>query len=145
MKRIAALVFRSLAVSIFTLVLLIALPLKLSADSNQFKAKEDIVIEVIRLKVPLSSRTAWLKAEQDTWAPWLAKQNGFLSRELYWDKNNEEATLMIKWATRRDWKSISQSELAALQESFEISARNKTGQLKGNPFPLMFEGELLPQ
>ena len=145
MQRITALLSRSLAASICALLFLLVLPMSLSAESNQSMGKEDVVIEVIRLKVPSSSRTSWLQAEKDTWAPWLAKQNGFLSRELYWDKNNEEATLMIKWATRKDWKSISQSQLAALQESFEISARNKTGQLKGNPFPLMFEGELIPQ
>ena len=31
------------------------------------------------------------------------------------------------------------------QERFETLAREATGQRQGNPFPLVFEGELLPQ
>jgi hypothetical protein len=32
----------------------------------------------------------------------------------------------------------------AVQERFEQLAREATGQGQGNPFPLVFEGELIP-
>ena len=37
------------------------------------------------------------------------------------------------------------AEVETVQERFETLAREQTGQRQGNPFPLVFEGELLPQ
>ena len=37
------------------------------------------------------------------------------------------------------------AEVETVQERFETLAREATGQRQGNPFPLVFEGELLPQ
>ncbi len=62
-----------------------------------------------------------------------------------WDPDNEEATLLITWISREQWKAISNKELEKVQENFESVARKETGQKVGNPFPLQFEGELLPQ
>ena len=53
--------------------------------------------------------------------------------------------LLIRWASREQWKAIPLAEVARVQERFEALAREGTGQLEGNPFPLVFEGELLPQ
>ncbi len=145
MRRIFYLMISSSALFICTLIFIFFLPMQGAAAFNQLPDNPNIVIEVLRLKVPSSYRKAWLNAEQATWGPWLSKQNGFLGRDLFWDSKNEEATLMIRWASRKDWKSISQFELDDLQERFETSARNETGLLKGNPFPLQFQGEFLPQ
>ena len=37
------------------------------------------------------------------------------------------------------------AEVQTVQERFETLAREQTGQRQGNPFTLVFEGELLPQ
>ena len=37
------------------------------------------------------------------------------------------------------------AEVETVQQRFETLAREQTGQSQGNPFPLVFEGELLPQ
>ena len=37
------------------------------------------------------------------------------------------------------------AEVETVQERFETLAREATGQRQGNPIPLVFEGELLPQ
>ena len=103
-----------------------------------------VVVEHLRLKVPAEGRQDWLEAEQGSWEPWLAQQKGFLDRQLLWDPATEEGTLLIRWANRNDWKAISPQEVQAVQERFEQLAQAATGQLQGNPFPLMFEGELLP-
>ena len=115
-----------------------------STSSNQM-SHNNVVIEHLRLKVPSSTRSAWLKVERETWQPWLAKQPGFLRRELLWDQNNEEATLLISWSSREKWKSIPQEQIDFVQDEFESFARKETGQLSGNPFPLIHEGELIPQ
>ena len=105
---------------------------------------EVVVVEHLRIKVPANGRQAWLEAEQGSWEPWLQKQDGFLGRELLWDSAREEGTLLIRWASREQWKAIAEAEVEAVQERFEELAREATGQRQGNPFPLVFEGELIP-
>ena len=103
------------------------------------------VVEHLKLDVPEKFKHAWLKAEQGSWEPWLLKQNGFLGRQLFWDPKVEEATLLIGWESRAVWKNISQTEINIVQQDFEKIARKETGETSGNPFPLIFEGELSPE
>jgi len=105
---------------------------------------EVVVVEHLRIKVPADGRAAWLQAEQGSWEPWLEKQDGYLGRDLLWDSEREEGTLLIRWASREQWKAIPETEVEAVQERFEQLAREATGQGQGNPFPLVFEGELIP-
>ena len=107
-------------------------------------SKESIV-EHLKLHVPKKFKNAWLKAEKESWEPWLLKQDGFLGRQLFWDPKVEEATLLIGWESRAVWKNISQTEINLVQQDFEKIARKETGETSGNPFPLIFEGELNPE
>jgi uncharacterized protein (TIGR03792 family) len=128
-----------------TLVLLLAshaAPVR-AAFAEPDGSYDVVVVEHLRLKVPAEARQAWINAEQGSWEPWLAQQEGFLDRQLLWDPASEEGTLLIRWRDRDHWKAIPAAELEAVQERFEQLARNATGQSDGNPFPLVFEGELL--
>ena len=104
-----------------------------------------VVVEHLRIKVHAEARQAWLQAEQGSWEPWLAQQDGFVGRDLLWDAEREEGTLLIRWASRDQWKAIPEQEVAMVQARFEQLARDATGVRQGNPFPLVFEGELVPQ
>ena len=104
-----------------------------------------VVVEHLRVKVPADAVDAWLQAEQGSWEPWLAAQPGFLDRQLLWDAEQEEGTLLIHWRSRDQWKAIPEEEIEQVQERFEELARQATGRRQGNPFPLVFEGELLPR
>jgi uncharacterized protein (TIGR03792 family) len=104
-----------------------------------------VVVEYLRLKVPAAERQAWLLAEQQSWGPWLAEQDGFLGRDLYWDPSREQGVLLIRWRDQEAWFGIPSQELDAVQERFEAAARQATGSATGNPFPLVAEGKLLPQ
>ncbi|MBM5807257.1 MAG: TIGR03792 family protein [Cyanobacteria bacterium M_surface_10_m2_179] len=107
-------------------------------------AFEVAVVEHLRVKVPAEARQAWLEAERGSWEPWLTQQPGFLGRDLLWDPEREEGTLLIRWASRAQWKAIPLAEVEAVQDRFEQLAREATGTPEGNPFPLVFEGELQP-
>ena len=111
---------------------------------SSFKPDQKI-IEYLHLSVPAKNKDSWLEAEKVSWEPWLKKQKGFLERQLFWDPEEEKAILMISWLNRKDWKAIPQNEINAVQEVFEKYARESTGINNGNPFPLLYEGELLPQ
>ena len=106
---------------------------------------KESIVEHLKLDVPKKFKNAWLKAEEGSWEPWLLKQDGFLGRQLFWDPKEEEATLLIGWESRTVWKNISQTEINLVQQDFEKIARKETGEPSGNPFPLIFEGELNPE
>ena len=109
----------------------------LSMDNNQ----GEMVIEELRLKVPADVKVAWLNAEKEIWDPWLSSQDGFLGRQLYWDKEKEEALILVNWKNKRLWKSIPMSEVNVVQKKFEdnVKAALNVGE---NPFELIYVGEL---
>jgi len=101
----------------------------------------EMVIEELRLKVPAEVKTAWLNAEKEIWEPWLSSQDGFLGRQLFWDKEKEEALILVNWKNKKLWKSIPMSEVNVVQQKFEdnVKAALNVGE---NPFKLIYEGEL---
>ena len=105
----------------------------------------EAIVEHLKLDVPKKYKNSWLIAEEGSWEPWLLRQNGFLGRQLFWDPKEEQATLLIGWESRALWKNISQSEINLVQQDFEEIARKETGQTSGNPFTLIYEGELIPE
>ena len=110
-----------------------ALPMKNSQD--------EIVIEELRLKVPAQFKEVWLNTEKKIWEPWLFSQDGFLGRQLFWDKEKEEALILVNWKSKKLWKSIPISEVNVLQEKFEDNVKTVLNVDK-NPFELIYEGEL---
>ena len=101
----------------------------------------EMVIEELRLKVPAASKTAWLNAEKEIWDPWLFSQEGFLGRQLFWDREKEEALILVNWESKKLWKSIPMSEVNIVQEKFEDIVKTALN-VEENPFKLIYEGEL---
>jgi len=103
--------------------------------------KKEFVTEELRLKVPAQYKEVWLKTEKQIWDPWLSSQVGFLGRQLFWDKEKEEALILVNWQSKKLWKSIPMSEVNILQEKFENNVKTAL-KLSENPFVLIYEGEL---
>ena len=103
--------------------------------------KSEFITEELRLQVPEDLKEFWLKAEKKFWEPWLLKQDGFLGRQLFWDKEKEEALILVNWQSKKLWKSIPMSEVNILQEKFENNVKTAL-KLSENPFVLIYEGEL---
>ncbi len=101
----------------------------------------EMVIEELRLKVPANVKTAWLNAEKEIWEPWLSTQNGFLGRQLFWDKEKEEALILVNWESKKLWKSIPMSEVNVVQKRFEDKVKAALN-ISENPFKLIYEGQL---
>ncbi len=99
------------------------------------------IVEELRLTVPAEFKEAWLKAEKIIWDPWLVIQDGFLGRQLFWDKEKEEALILVNWKNKELWKSISSKEVNKVQEKFEQNVKSSLN-LTENPFKLIYEGEL---
>ena len=101
----------------------------------------EMVIEELRLKVPATSKVTWLNAEKEIWDPWLSSQEGFLGRQLFWDKEKEEALILVNWESKKLWKSIPMFEVNEVQEKFEDYVKTAL-KVEENPFELIYEGEL---
>ena len=101
----------------------------------------EMVIEELRLKVPADVKAAWLNAEREIWEPWLTLQDGFMGRQLFWDKEKEEALILVNWKSKKLWKSIPMSEVNIVQEKFENNVKTALN-VSENPFELIYEGVL---
>jgi len=112
----------------------------LSMDDYQ----NDQVTEELRLKIPTEFKEQWLEAEKNVWEPWLIKQDGFLGRKIFWNKDNEEALILVNWENRQLWKKISSEEVNKIQLIFEDNIK-KSLNINENPFKLIYEGELYKQ
>ena len=131
----------------FCLILICLVILIFQSDIPNLKAFSmdnyhgEMVIEELRLKVPADAKAVWLNAEKEIWDPWLSSQDGFLGRQLFWDKEKEEALILVNWKSKKLWKSIPISEVNVIQGKFEDNVKTALNVTK-NPFELIFEGEL---
>ena len=131
----------------FCLILICLIVLIFQSNIPNLKAfpmdnyQSEIVIEELRLKVPAIGKAAWLNAEKEIWDPWLSSQDGFLGRQLFWDKEKEEALILVNWKSKKLWKSIPMSEVNIVQGKFEDNVKTALNVSK-NPFELIYEGEL---
>ena len=134
----------------FCLLLICLVVLIFQSDIPNLKAltmdnyQSETVIEELRLKVPADAKAAWLNAEKEIWEPWLSSQDGFLGRQLFWDKEKEEALILVSWENKKLWKSIPIKEVNEIQAKFEENVK-KSLNLNDNPFILIYEGELVKQ
>ena len=106
--------------------------------------QSEFITEELRLEIPTKFKEAWLKAEKEVWEPWLSIQEGYLGRQIFWDKEKEEALILVNWKNRTLWKSISIEEVNKIQEKFEKNVKTALN-VNSNPFKLIYEGELVEQ
>ena len=131
----------------FFVYLFIAVFFTFQVNSQMVKAmnidnfQDSIITEELRLKVPSQFKEVWLQTEKKVWDPWLSSKDGFMGRQLFWDKEREEALILVTWKSKKLWKSISMSEVNVVQEKFQDNVKTALG-LNENPFQLIYEGEL---
>ena len=131
----------------FCFILVFLVVLILQSDIPNLKAlqmnnyQNEIVIEELRLRVPADAKVEWLNAEKQIWEPWLSSQAGFLGRQLFWNKEKEEALILVNWKNKKLWKSIPISEVNKVQQKFEDNVKTALN-VSQNPFELIYEGEL---
>ena len=115
-----------------------------NAYSFPMDKTKKLIVEELRLTVPLRYKETWIKAEREIWEPWLSKQEGFLGRRIYYNEKKGEALLLVNWENRELWKNISAEEVNKIQNIFEESIKNSLN-IEKNPFEFIYEGELFEQ
>ena len=111
---------------------------------KDMKINDSVVIEELRLNVPSKFREVWLQAEREVWEPWLNNQNGFLGRQIFWNKDKEEALILVNWKNKKLWKSISKEEVEKIQDKFEEKVKTFLN-AQTNPFEITYTGEIYKQ
>ncbi len=126
---------------VFLVVLIFQNNFQIVQALSMEKYQSGIVIEELRLKVPFDFKEVWLNSEKEIWEPWLFSKDGFLGRQIFWDKEKEEALILVNWKNKKLWKSIPMKEVNEIQEKFEENVKSSL-KLSENPFKLIYEGEL---
>jgi len=129
---------------IFLVVLIFQANFQIVQAFSMENYQRGIVIEELRLKVPSEFKEVWLNAEKKIWEPWLSSQDGFLGRQIFWDKEKEEALILVNWKNKKLWKSIPMQEVNEIQYKFEEKVQRYLN-INENPFKLIYEGELQKQ
>ena len=93
-----------------------------------------MIIELLRVKVPLEQREKYIQKDAEIWTIALARYPGFLGKEVWINPHDTQfVILVIRWATREQWKAIPPSELEAIEQQF--------AQAMGKSYPLVESAE----
>ena len=138
--------FKNLITMFFALVLVSIIFFSNSTNAFDLSMNklDGNIVEELRLNVPFKYKGTWLKAEKEIWEPWLSSQNGYLGRQIFYNQNNEEALVLVRWENRNLWKKISNEEVNKIQKIYEESVKNAL-EVETNPFEFIYEGELFEQ
>lgn len=93
-----------------------------------------MVIEWLKIKVAPEMREQYIQKDAEVWTAFLAEYPGFLGKEVW--INPEDATeviLVIRWASKEDWKSVPSDRLAATDQRF--------AQALAGSYPIIEAGE----
>jgi uncharacterized protein (TIGR03792 family) len=78
-----------------------------------------VVIELLKFKVTPELREKFIQKDAEIWTAALARYPGFLSKEVWIDPSTPaEVVIVIRWATREQWKSIPTEQLEKIDAQF---------------------------
>ena len=84
-----------------------------------------MVIEWLKFKVSPESRDQFIQLDHEIWTPTLEQFPGFLGKEVWISPNHpQEITLVIRWETRQQWKSVPQNILEETEQKFAQQMNN---------------------
>ncbi len=86
-----------------------------------------MIIEFLTFTIDPAERAEWLPVEEQTWSRFLERQNGFISKQLWVERDRpNEVHAVITWESESAWHSIPDDELAAVDASMGGWLRDPT-------------------
>lgn len=78
-----------------------------------------MVIEFLKFKVTPELREKFIQKDAEIWTTALSGYPGFLGKEVWIEPNvPTEVAMIIRWATREQWKSIPTEQLDKIDAKF---------------------------
>lgn len=84
-----------------------------------------MIIELLKVKVIPAEREKYLQKDAEIWTQALTNFPGFLGKEVWLNPSEPtEVILIIRWATKAQWKSISPVVLDKIERQFAQQVGN---------------------
>jgi uncharacterized protein (TIGR03792 family) len=84
--------------------------------------KITMVIEWLQFRVESESREKFIAKDNEVWTATLANYPGFIGKEIWLDPTAlDRLTLVIRWQTRQQWKSVPQEILEETERKFALA------------------------
>ncbi len=78
-----------------------------------------MVIEWLLFRVVPEAREKFIQQDEAIWTSTLSAYPGFLGKEIWLEpQKSDRITVVIRWQTREQWKSIPQDVLVATERQF---------------------------
>ncbi|MEM6712119.1 MAG: TIGR03792 family protein [Pseudomonadota bacterium] len=85
-------------------------------DMRAFWKGVSMVVERLTFQVVKADHAAWLEADARSWTPFLAAQDGFVSKQVWAQRDRpDELQAVILWESEAQWKAIPTVELEATE------------------------------
>lgn len=79
-----------------------------------------MVIEWLKFRMASENRERYVQLDTDIWTAALQGYPGFVSKEIWIDPSDAEVVIcVIRWSSREQWKSISETELTQVTQAFD--------------------------
>ena len=102
------------------------------------------VVEVLQMPVTKDQTNCWRMAEEKVWEPWLEQQSGYQGRELLWDRDRQQAVVLIGWLSQSEWDAIPAGSIKKTEQRFDGVLQRCLGSGASKPLPLQRTGSLQP-
>ncbi|NJN12908.1 MAG: TIGR03792 family protein [Richelia sp. RM2_1_2] len=77
-------------------------------------------MELLKFKIAPEYREQYIQRDAEIWTAALANYPGFIGKELWINPNDStELVMVIRWKTRKQWKSIPSEEIDAITQRFD--------------------------
>lgn len=77
-----------------------------------------MIVEWQRVRVRPGMRDLFVEKDAEIWTPGLAREAGFLGKEVWLGEEETEVILVIRWESREHWRGVAQERLDAVEERF---------------------------
>lgn len=80
-----------------------------------------MVVEWQRLQVRSDILDRFLEKDAEIWTAALAREPGFVGKEVWVDAEEQEVILVIRWRSEEDWTGIAEDRLAEVEQRFRAA------------------------
>lgn len=78
-----------------------------------------MLIEWLKVRVPAERSEKYIRTDEEIWTAFLATCPGFLGKDVWINPDRpSEIIMVIRWASKEEWKSIPQERLEEVEQQF---------------------------